>query len=78
LSPTVETKTGEIIPAAFGVGHFDLVVIDETHRSVYKKYKGILEYFDSLLSSPKTTSTACSKLVARRIRCWPRTPSLGL
>ena len=33
----------------FGVGHFDLVVIDEAHRSVYRKYRGIFEYFDSLL-----------------------------
>ena len=33
----------------FGVGQFDLVVIDEAHRSVYRKYRGIFEYFDSLL-----------------------------
>src|SRR5271166_1984037 len=33
----------------FGVGHFDLVVIDEAHRSVYQKYGAIFEYFDSLL-----------------------------
>lgn len=33
----------------FGVGHFDLVVIDEAHRSVFKKYKAIFDYFDSLL-----------------------------
>ena len=33
----------------FGAGHFDLVVIDEAHRSVYRKYRGIFEYFDSLL-----------------------------
>ena len=33
----------------FGIGHFDLVVIDEAHRSVYRKYRGIFEYFDSLL-----------------------------
>lgn len=33
----------------FGVGHFDLVVIDEAHRSVYRKYKGIFDYFDSFL-----------------------------
>jgi type I restriction enzyme R subunit len=33
----------------FGVGHFDLVVIDEAHRSVFRKYRGIFEYFDSLL-----------------------------
>ncbi len=33
----------------FGVGHFDLVVIDEAHRSVYQKYRAIFDYFDSLL-----------------------------
>lgn len=33
----------------FGVGHFDLIIIDETHRSVYQKYKAIFQYFDSLL-----------------------------
>ena len=33
----------------FGVGYFDLVVIDEAHRTVYRKYRGIFDYFDSLL-----------------------------
>ncbi|MFT4187986.1 MAG: DEAD/DEAH box helicase family protein [Aeromicrobium sp.] len=33
----------------FGPGHFDLVVIDEAHRSVYAKYGAIFDYFDSLL-----------------------------
>src|SRR5437763_12373657 len=33
----------------FGPGHFDVVVIDEAHRSVFQKYRGIFEYFDSLL-----------------------------
>ena len=33
----------------FGPGHFDLIVIDEAHRSVFQKYKAIFEYFDSLL-----------------------------
>ena len=32
----------------FGVGHFDLIVIDEAHRSVYQKYGAIFDYFDSL------------------------------
>ena len=41
-----ETKGGE---ARFGVGHFDLVIIDEAHRSVYQKYGAIFRYFDSLL-----------------------------
>ncbi|MCY6494578.1 DEAD/DEAH box helicase family protein [Leptolyngbya sp. GGD] len=33
----------------FSVGHFDLIVIDEAHRSVYQKYRTIFEYFDALL-----------------------------
>lgn len=33
----------------FGPGHFDLVIIDEAHRSVYRKYSAIFDYFDSLL-----------------------------
>ena len=33
----------------FGVGHFDLVIVDEAHRSVYERYKAIFTYFDSLL-----------------------------
>jgi type I restriction enzyme R subunit len=33
----------------FGPGHFDLIVIDEAHRSVYAKYGAIFEYFDALL-----------------------------
>ncbi len=37
------------IEARFGVGHFDLIIIDEAHRSVYQKYGAIFEYFDSLL-----------------------------
>jgi type I restriction enzyme R subunit len=33
----------------FGVGHFDLVIIDEAHRSVFQKYRAIFDYFDSFL-----------------------------
>lgn len=33
----------------FGVGHFDLIIIDEAHRSVYQKYRAIFEYFDAFL-----------------------------
>lgn len=32
----------------YGVGHFDLVIIDEAHRSIYKKYAAIFDYFDAL------------------------------
>lgn len=32
----------------YGVGHFDLVIVDEAHRSIYKKYQAIFQYFDAL------------------------------
>jgi type I restriction enzyme, R subunit len=35
--------------AKFGPGHFDLIVIDEAHRSVYQRFRAIFEYFDSFL-----------------------------
>jgi type I restriction enzyme R subunit len=41
-----ETQDGR---RRFGVGHFDLIVIDEAHRSVFHKYQSIFDYFDSLL-----------------------------
>lgn len=51
---TYPTMMGLIDEAAdgqrrFGVGHFDLIVIDEAHRSIYQKYGAIFEYFDSML-----------------------------
>ncbi len=39
----------------FGVGHFDLVIIDEAHRSVYQKYGAIFAYFDALLAGLTAT-----------------------
>jgi len=33
----------------FTPGHFDLIIVDEAHRSVYNKYKDIFTYFDALL-----------------------------
>ena len=33
----------------FSVGRFDLVIIDEAHRSIFGKYGAIFNYFDSLL-----------------------------
>lgn len=41
-----ETSDGE---RRFGPGHFDLVIIDEAHRSVFQKYRVIFDYYDSLL-----------------------------
>ncbi|MFV8352561.1 DEAD/DEAH box helicase family protein [Flavobacterium sp. XS2P14] len=33
----------------YGVGHFDVIIIDEAHRSVYQKYQSIFNYFDCIL-----------------------------
>jgi type I restriction enzyme, R subunit len=41
-----EMKSGQ---KRFGPGYFDLVVVDEAHRSIYRKFGAIFEYFDSLL-----------------------------
>ncbi|MCW6037514.1 DEAD/DEAH box helicase family protein [Spirulina subsalsa FACHB-351] len=49
--PTVMNQINQIERDGrkFGSGYFDLVIIDEAHRSVYKKYRYIFEHFDSLL-----------------------------
>lgn len=42
-------KGSDTDEARFGVGHFDLIVIDEAHRSVYQRYRAIFDYFDAML-----------------------------
>ncbi len=42
----VKSKDGNRL---FTVGHFDLIIIDESHRSIYQKYKSIFDYFDGML-----------------------------
>lgn len=34
---------------AFSVGRFDLIIIDEAHRSIFGRYSAIFNYFDGLL-----------------------------
>jgi len=33
----------------FTCGYFDLIIVDESHRSIYRKYKAIFDYFDAYL-----------------------------
>ena len=51
----MRTKDGARL---FTPGHFDLIVIDEAHRSIFKKYRAIFRYFDALIvgltATPKT------------------------
>ena len=50
---TVKDEEGKLYTA----GHFDLVICDEAHRSIYNKYKDIFNYFDApligLTATPK-------------------------
>ena len=50
---TVQDEEGKL----FTVGHFDLVICDEAHRSIYNKYRDIFTYFDAplvgLTATPK-------------------------
>ena len=60
---TYQTMTGcidtvkEEDKKLFTCGHFDLIICDEAHRSIYNKYKDIFTYFDSpivgLTATPK-------------------------
>lgn len=50
-----KTKGGQRL---FTPAHFDLIIIDESHRSIFKKYRAIFEYFDAIMvgltATPKT------------------------
>lgn len=50
---SVKDENGKL----FTCGHFDLVICDEAHRSIYNKYKDIFTYFDAplvgLTATPK-------------------------
>lgn len=57
LNSIDSVKTNDGFPL-FSPAHFDLIIIDESHRSIFKKYRAIFEYFDALLvgltATPKT------------------------
>lgn len=45
----IDEKKNKFGDRLFSPGHFDLIICDEVHRSIYKKYQEIFEYFDALL-----------------------------
>lgn len=45
----IDTVKDEMGGKLFTCGHFDLVIVDEAHRSIYNKYKEIFNYFDAFL-----------------------------
>ena len=42
----------------FRIGRFDLIIIDEAHRSIFKKYSALFRYFDSLMIGLTATPRA--------------------
>jgi len=54
----IDTAKREDGRRLFTPAHFDLIIIDEAHRSIFKKYRAIFEYFDAILvgltATPKT------------------------
>lgn len=51
----IKSKDGRQL---FTPAHFDLIIVDESHRSIFKKYRAIFEYFDAMMvgltATPKT------------------------
>ena len=45
----INDETTEDGQKLFTPGHFDLIIVDEAHRSIFKKYRAIFDYFDALL-----------------------------
>ena len=45
----IDEKKNKFGERLFSPGHFDLIICDEVHRSIYRKYQEIFEYFDGLL-----------------------------
>lgn len=45
----IDEKKGNDGNRIFTNGHFDLIILDESHRSIYKKYQDIFAYFDARL-----------------------------
>lgn len=45
----IDEKKNKYGERLFSPGHFDLIICDEVHRSIYKKYQEIFEYFDGML-----------------------------
>lgn len=46
---SIDTAKSEDGRRLFTPAHFDLIIVDEAHRSIFKKYRAIFEYFDGLL-----------------------------
>jgi len=68
--------------AAVPVEHFDFIVIDECHRSIYNLWKQVLDYFDAFLvgltatptNAPSASSRKTSSPNTATSKAWPMGP----
>ena len=71
---SVHDKDGKL----FTCGHFDLIVCDEAHRSIYNKYQAIFDYFDApwigLTATPKNN---IDKSTYELFELEPNVPTYG-
>lgn len=55
---SIDTAKSDDGKKLFTPAHFDLIIVDEAHRSIFKKYRAIFEYLDAyivgLTATPKT------------------------
>lgn len=55
---SIDSARNEDGSRLFTPAHFDLIIVDESHRSIFKKYKAIFDYFDAyivgLTATPRT------------------------
>lgn len=55
---SIDSEKNEYGQRLFTPAHFDLIIVDEAHRSIFKKYRTIFEYFDAIVvgltATPKT------------------------
>ena len=54
---TYETVHNLIKKGEYNSAYFDLIIVDEAHRTIYKKYRAIFEYFDSFILGLTATPT---------------------
>lgn len=46
---SIDSRRKEDGSRLFTPGYFDLIILDESHRSIYNKYQDIFSYFDAML-----------------------------
>jgi len=55
---SIDSARNEDGTPLFSPAHFDLIIVDESHRSIFKKYKAIFDYFDAYIVGLTATPRA--------------------